>query len=226
MQTTWAIGDIHGHAKHFEILLEMLPMQDGDRIILLGDLIDRGPDSKEVLRLVRKLCRSREVTLIRGNHETMMLQARSDRNACLSWLQNGGDATLNAYQANTLDAIPMVDWQLLESMVPYVETEDAIYLHASFDPLLEMKDQAHHDLFWRFCEDPSPHCSGKFIVCGHTLQQHGLPALWDKVICIDTLDPPENNWLTAVCLQKKAFFQVNATGGVRFETISSLEISD
>lgn len=224
MHSTWAIGDIHGHAKHLELLLEKLPRQGGDHIVFLGDLIDRGPASKRVLDLVRQLSARNQVTYIRGNHEIMMLQARHHRRARMAWLRNGGGATLDAYAARSMDAIPDEDWQLMQSSVPFLETETAIYLHASFDPLLEMADQSEDDLFWRFCTDPAPHCSGKFVVCGHTTQPSGMPALWDRVICIDTLEPPQSDWLTALSLEKQAFFQINAAGETRFEPMSGLKV--
>lgn len=224
MHHTWAIGDIHGHAKHLEALLEKLPLQSEDRIVFLGDLIDRGPESHRVLEILHALKRAHKVILIRGNHEVMMLEARQDRAAIMRWLQNGGDATLDAYQAKTLDAIPAPDWELIESTKPYHEEDIAIYLHASFDPLLNMEHQSESDLFWRFCTNPAPHCSGKFVVCGHTLQADSQPRLWKGVLCIDTLNPPKSDWLTAVNVERQTYWQVNRIGELRTEPFSALKV--
>jgi len=66
---TWAIGDIHGQTGHLKALLEQIPIKADDRIVFLGDLIDRGPDTPGVLRLIRQRRESQEVILLRGNHE-------------------------------------------------------------------------------------------------------------------------------------------------------------
>lgn len=221
---TWAIGDIHGQVGHLEALLEQIPMQDGDRIVFLGDLIDRGPDTPGVLRLIRQLQESQEVILLRGNHEVMMLEARKDRASIPFWLEAGGDATIDAYGAKTLQDIPKEDWALVESTRPYFESESAIFVHAGFDPDTPMEAQSEAELCWKFCQDPSPHCSGKFVVCGHTLQADSQPRLWKGVLCIDTLNPPESDWLTAVNVERRTYWQVNRIGELRTEPFYALKV--
>jgi serine/threonine protein phosphatase 1 len=72
-----------------------------------------------VLQRIHQLKKEREVICLRGNHEVMMLEARRELSAIIAWLQNGGDETLSAYGAKTLDAIPDKDWRLIESTLPY-----------------------------------------------------------------------------------------------------------
>lgn len=182
----WAIGDIHGHSKHLKQLLEFMPLVPGDTVVLLGDVIDRGPDSAGVIYKIHKLRKRHEVIFLRGNHEAMLLQARRDREHLPFWIGCGGGATLDSYDAKSFDDIPDEDWSLFENSQLYHETEEAIFVHANVDPTLEMGDQSESDLLWRFYDEDIEHRSGKFVVCGHTTQPSGLPALGKHSICIDT----------------------------------------
>lgn len=221
---TWAIGDIHGHTSVLDALLNFVPLRTRDRIVFLGDLIDRGSDTPGVLELIQSLRQNHEVILLRGNHEVMMLQARHDLAARREWLLCGGDATVDGYSAKTMDDIPESVWKLLESTLPYYETDSAIYVHAGLDPNVELSAQCEHDLYWRFCSNPSPHISGKIMVCGHTYQESGLPRMWHKAICIDTLDPIKGEGaLTAMNIDKGAFWQVGVNGHSWCDTLEGLE---
>lgn len=187
-------------------------------------MIDRGPETPKVLEIIQRLCRQREVILLRGNHEHMMLKARYDRDARREWLLSGGDATADAYKAQTMNDIPDYVWLLLQSTLPYFETDSAIYVHANLDPNVELSSQCEHDLYWKFCTEPSPHISGKTMVCGHTFQASGFPHMWPKLICIDTINPQNGEgWLTALNLERKAFWQANATGRTRMDSLQSPE---
>lgn len=66
--STWAVGDVHRHAKHLEVLLSFIPLKANDTLFLLGDLVDRGPDSPGVLRLIGALAQERKVILLHGNN--------------------------------------------------------------------------------------------------------------------------------------------------------------
>ena len=91
------IGDVHGHHDGLMTLLEALAPGSDDRVYFLGDLIDRGPKSAQVLDFVQQ---SPYQTLL-GNHEQLMLEALSgvpmDMQAWQSWLYSGGDATVASY---------------------------------------------------------------------------------------------------------------------------------
>lgn len=218
----WAIGDVHGEAELLKALIEVLPLNAGDGLIFLGDLIDRGPDTPAVLDQVLALSAEREVILIRGNHEHMMLGARSNRALLPDWLAMGGDATLDAYHARTFDAIPEAHWQLLKRGRLYFETEREIYVHANLDPKSPLSSQMEEDLLWKFYNRPVSHFSGKFMVCGHTPQASGHPKLDEHSICIDTLAPPTSSWLTAVNLGRRCFWQVDANGDERSDVLATL----
>ena len=69
--SVWVIGDVHGYFGTLEALLQKLELEEGDAVVMLGDLIDRGPESAKIVRHVRRTGRLHS---IRGNHEQMMIQ--------------------------------------------------------------------------------------------------------------------------------------------------------
>jgi serine/threonine protein phosphatase 1 len=184
-----AIGDIHGCLTQLDALLQsVVPIAD-DHIVFLGDCVDRGPDSAGVLKCVLNLARTNLITAIKGNHEQMMLEARSSREKLSDWLLNGGDATLRSYGGvrGTLRDVPEDHWQFLQSgLVDYVETDSHLFVHANAYPDMEMSEQPDYMLRWERCDDIAPHESAKIIVCGHTPQKSGRPLNKGFAICLDT----------------------------------------
>ncbi|MGJ8640084.1 MAG: metallophosphoesterase [Opitutaceae bacterium] len=167
---TWAIGDIHRQSGVFAVLLKFIPVADGDTVVLLGDLIDRGPDSAGVLQLVHEMRSQHSTVILRGNHEAMLLKARNNRASLPFWIECGGDATLDSYNASSFYDIPQRDWELFESSALYYETAGVIFVHGSLDPDLNMCNQIENDMLWKFYESPVRHMSGKLVVCGHAIQ--------------------------------------------------------
>ena len=91
----WVIGDVHGYFETLEKLVQKLELEEGDAVVLLGDLIDRGPASAQVVRYVR---RTRWLHSIRGNHEQMMIQGfdessflRDRSMDSITWFRNRGN---------------------------------------------------------------------------------------------------------------------------------------
>jgi serine/threonine protein phosphatase 1 len=99
MKNYWFIGDIHGEIALLDGLLAAIKRQDPERIIFVGDYIDRGPHSREVLDRIMEL--QLPVTALMGNHEQMMLNALEDsvfgNNPMELWYRNGGEATLLSF---------------------------------------------------------------------------------------------------------------------------------
>src|SRR5438046_1615055 len=99
---TYVIGDIHGRAQLVEQLMRDVPWDvKSDKIIFLGDLIDRGKDSPAVIDLIMELSTANpNVIVLRGNHEQMLLDCLEYGE--LNWLipENGGQSTLKAYGIN------------------------------------------------------------------------------------------------------------------------------
>jgi serine/threonine protein phosphatase 1 len=183
------IGDIHGCLVQLEALLGAVGLTEGDHVVLLGDYVDRGPDSAGVLKRIIALSKIHRVTAIKGNHEEMMLAARGGLEYLRMWVINGGDATLESYVGRraTIRDVPREHWQFLETgLVDYLETDTHIFVHANAYPDQAMDKQPNYMLRWERCDEIRPHESGKMIVCGHTPQWDGMPMNRGFAICIDT----------------------------------------
>jgi serine/threonine protein phosphatase 1 len=214
-----AIGDIHGCARAFKVLLDAIKPTSDDTIILLGDYIDRGPDSCGVIDLILELNRKCTVVPLAGNHEKMLLGAHSESDRVAEWLKQGGEATLNSYLlhgfASEIHAIPREHWRFFsEQLLDYWETDNSIYVHATIDPGLDLSEQPDYLLFWQYFSDPTAHKSGKRIICGHTSQKSGWPAVFDQGTCIDTW-AHGGGWLTCFDASHDCFIQANESGAHR-----------
>jgi serine/threonine protein phosphatase 1 len=186
---TLAIGDIHGCVDQLDTLLHAIALTSDDHLVLLGDYVDRGPDSAGVLRRIIRLGSTHRVTALMGNHEQMMLTARDSHDRFSDWLRNGGDQTLRSYAGvrGTLRDVPADHWQFMsEKLVDYLETDTHIFVHANAYPDQPMDQQPDYMLRWERCDRIAAHESGKTIVCGHTPQTSGRPMNRGYAVCIDT----------------------------------------
>lgn len=220
------IGDIHGCARAFRALLEILRPELADTIILLGDYIDRGPDSCEVIDMILELNRRCTVVALAGNHEKMLLRARSEPEMLREWLAQGGHATLDSYQrrgySREIGAIPAEHWKFLsEQMLDYWETDQSIFVHASIDRELDLSEQPDFLLFWQPFTNPTIHKSGRQLICGHASQKSGLPAVFEKGICIDTW-AYGGGWLTCLDTVRQTFIQCSDSGRHRTFDLQAL----
>jgi predicted MPP superfamily phosphohydrolase len=97
----YAVGDIHGEVGKLDALLEKLPLEAGDRLVFLGDYVDRGLDSHAVVERLIALRKSYQCVFLLGNHESMFLDFLGWRNPAYfggeAFLMNGGDRTLASY---------------------------------------------------------------------------------------------------------------------------------
>ena len=125
---TIAIGDIHGHLAALAAIIAAIELQPDDTLVLLGDYVDRGPDSKGVLEQVIQLSERFHVVALKGNHEEMMLGAREGRDNLRFWMGCGGDAALQSYgQAKDVSLIPREHYRFLESLPLYHESESHFF---------------------------------------------------------------------------------------------------
>lgn len=179
---TFVIGDVHGWAGPLERLLAALRPRaaEGDPLVLLGDYVDRGPETRGVVDLVlaeREQWPGPVVTL-KGNHEAMLLEAlASGRLADFhNWYQNArGDTTMASYGARTLGefdaALPPAHREFFESLTLWHEDEHGIYVHAGLLPGRAPAECGEEDLLWirePFIE--SDYAWPKPVVFGHTPQ--------------------------------------------------------
>ncbi|HKI38314.1 MAG TPA: metallophosphoesterase family protein [Gemmataceae bacterium] len=218
---TLAIGDIHGCSQALRALLDRVEPTADDRIITLGDYVDRGPDSYGVIEQLLALHRSSRLIALLGNHEDMMLEARKSDEALRGWLDCGGKQALASYSplgdGGKLVDVPDEHWDFLENVcVAWYETDTHIFVHANVYPDLPMDEQPDYMLRWESIgeHNSGPHCSGKVLVCGHTQQRSGLPLNLGHAVCIDTW-AYGNGWLTCLDVMTGRLWQANQAGRVR-----------
>ncbi|WP_374550609.1 metallophosphoesterase family protein [Sphingobium yanoikuyae] len=189
----YAIGDIHGRLDLLDHLLGMLAADDALRpgkrrcLILLGDLIDRGPHSAQVIERVRALHGSGgDIRLLKGNHEEIfVMAARGDQGAVSFFRRIGGMETLASYGLPLslsddmddgaiahwmLNYIPRADVDFLDSFVDHLTVGDYLFVHAGIRPKVPIAEQRPSDLRWirgDFLNHGGRH--DKMVVHGHSI---------------------------------------------------------
>jgi serine/threonine protein phosphatase 1 len=219
---TLAIGDVHGCRRALTTLLEAVKPTKNDRVIFLGDYVDRGPDSPGVINTLLGLQSRCKTTFLRGNHEAMMLDARESFLKSDIWQGCGGFETVTSYRADGradwASSVPDAHWAFLEKTVRSFETPKQIFVHAGLDPALDLDEQRDWVVFWEYFENLKPHKSGKKVVCGHTPQSNGSPGDVGYGVCIDT-GCVYGRWLTCLDVGSGEYWQANEQGEVRRKTL-------
>ncbi|MBD2035311.1 serine/threonine protein phosphatase [Leptolyngbya sp. FACHB-321] len=216
------IGDVHGH---FEGLMSLLTLaaSPADKLYFLGDLIDRGPQSKQVIDFVKD---GGHACLL-GNHEAMALGALlGDANSYLNWLRNGGTQTLKEYGGITegLNAFTAnLDW--LQSLPLYLDLGDLLLVHAGLMPGLPLEEQTAEECCWirdEFLSSKKPLFLGeKTIIVGHTITFLLKTENGSQVPVGNLAQGPnwydletgvyhsKSGWLTALNWETQTVYQVN-----------------
>jgi serine/threonine protein phosphatase 1 len=212
---TLAISDVHGCWRALQALLKAVEVQPDDRVITLGDYVDRGPQSREVLDFLIEWHQKGNLVALRGNHDQMMIDARRTGELWL-WLNCGGMATLTSYApVADVEEVPEPHWHFLENaLVNYHETDTHLFVHATVLPDLPLNEQPDSALLWEKLEKPKPHCSGKILICGHTRQTSGEPWNLGHTICLDT-NVYAGGWLTCLEVETGHYWQANQKGKTR-----------
>jgi serine/threonine protein phosphatase 1 len=130
-----AIGDIHGCVKTFRVLVkDELRLTPNDHLIVLGDMIDRGPDSKGVIdEIIALKERGIRVQVLQGNHEEMMINASLNNESLDYWLRNGGQETLDSFGVKHVSEIPTSYLDFIRFTELYIETAETIFVHAGLN---------------------------------------------------------------------------------------------
>lgn len=191
----YAIGDIHGRLDLLQSLQAQIKedVQDGEIsrhvLVYLGDYIDRGLDSPEVIDLIRnEPLPGFEIHLLLGNHEKLMIQFLTEEIDPSKWFRNGGRETLDSYgikvpnlleegDAEKLadqfrDAVPPEHLQFLRGLELSHREGDYLFVHAGLKPGVPVEDQDAADLIWirdEFLD--SDYDFGVRVVHGHTISE-------------------------------------------------------
>jgi len=172
---SFVIGDIHGCARTFSRLLDVIGLERTDTLYLLGDYIDRGPDSPGVIeRILRLQSCGFDIRPVCGNHEKMLLLAiRSGGfEAHPAWFQESGVvATLENYGVSSPEQIPREHLDFMESLPLYRMTERFVFVHAGLDFSLEdpFSPAGKKAMLWSRSEmAENEKVGGRRIVTGHT----------------------------------------------------------
>ena len=212
-----ALGDIHGCIFALDAILAALELGPSDHLICLGDCIDTGRNSKEVVDRLIEVSQLCDLQLIRGNHEEMFLASLEDPKVVQAWLNCGGMETVNSYRfCGSIEDIPKRHIEFIQQSVDYVETSNAILVHANYEPDENPADWPVHTLRWSILDEssPRPHTSGKRVIVGHTEQRHGEILDLGYLTCIDTYCHG-SGWLTALDLQSGKVWQASRWGVLR-----------
>ena len=209
----FVIGDIHGCLDMLDRLMDTIDWHpDRDRLIFLGDYIDRGENPRGVVDYVLALTRcSPHVECLIGNHETMFLDYLNGKDEEL-YFRNGGWSTLKSYgmdkEVKENSLVPSEHMAFFHSLKPYIELEDYYIVHAGFRPGVEIEQQSLEDMVW--IRDPFIHARydfGKRVIFGHT--PFYAPLVMDGKIGLDT-GAVMGNTLTCLELPEMRFHSVDA----------------
>jgi serine/threonine protein phosphatase 1 len=223
-QRVIAIGDIHGCAEALRAIVNIIEPQADDTIITLGDCVDRGPDSRQVIdNLLNLRGRCRLVALM-GNHEEVMLNFLDRKPQPDDWLQVGGAATVESYRGadGKMNPIPDIHVDFIRTWGDYFETSSHFFVHGSYEPDRPLAQQHWQTMRWQSLKYgiPEPHVSGKTAVVGHTSQKSGEVLNAGHLMCIDTFCWG-GGWLTALDTVSGQIWQVNRDGRRRSDKKTS-----
>ena len=210
------IGDVHGYYETLLNLFELVKITAEDEVYFLGDLIDRGPQSAQVVQFVME----NNYACLMGNHEQMMIDAVGGgeiiSNLLQNWVYSGGYTTLVSYDHN----IPQdhIDW--MNNLPIYLDLGDTFLVHAGLDPQRPLKHQTREECCWirqEFHSMSEPYFKDKLIVTGHTITftfpgvKPGQIVGGSGWLDIDTgAYHPRSGWLTAFDATSKTVYQAHS----------------
>ncbi|MEZ7994310.1 MAG: metallophosphoesterase [Candidatus Poseidoniaceae archaeon] len=182
--SVWVIGDIHGFSVTFENLVDILQLSENDRVVVLGDLIDRGPDSYSVVKIVQADSR---IYSTKGNHEQMMVEGFipkgiSHKLEANLWLRNGGIETAASYiraftnhngeeDSAALEQEIIADKKWMNSLPAHVILDKWRLVHAGYDPRTDLDEQGEAEHLWirtPFHNSTTAIDEQRCVVFGHT----------------------------------------------------------
>ncbi|MFM7887682.1 MAG: metallophosphoesterase family protein [Pseudanabaena sp.] len=213
--TRFVFGDIHGQFDGLMKLLDFIKYSPSDKLFFLGDLIDRGNRSADVVRWVMQ----NGHTALRGNHEQMCLEAFGSNEGSLiwkGWLLNGGANTLKSYGK---EGLPIEHLKWMQELPLYLDLGDSWLVHAGLNPNIPLELQGAGEFCWireEFHSATEPFFDDKIIITGHTITfvfpgvKPGNLVLGKGWLDIDTgAYHPKSGWLSALDLDSATVYQCN-----------------
>lgn len=214
MSDLYVIGDIHGCLAPLQRLLENLePDLHRDRLLFVGDYIDRGPESRGVVDYILALKArypAENIICLKGNHEVMFLDFLAGKDRQL-FLLNGGLSTLETYWGKDWDeqselVLPPDHARFYKELRPFYETEDFLFVHGGIRPGVPWEEQEEEDFYWIRGEFiASTEDFGRRVIFGHTPFKQ--PLILPNKIGIDT-GLVYGNILTCLKLPQMDFYFV------------------
>ncbi|MCU0817532.1 MAG: serine/threonine protein phosphatase [Cypionkella sp.] len=236
---TYAIGDIHGHlslliAVH-DLIAQDMARHGSAPVVHLGDLVDRGPDSRGVIEfLLQGLAAGADWIVLKGNHDRMFARFLRDPaepelglRAELSWLhprlggaetlasygvRSAGDRPLAPVHADAVAAVPPAHRRFLEMLPVMHRAGDVVFVHAGLRPGVALEAQEETDLVW--IREPFLSVTesfGPLVIHGHTAIDQ--PTHYGNRVNIDT-SAAYGGPLTAVVIEGRAVFHLTPAGRV------------
>lgn len=218
----YVIPDVHGELDKLKLIFKrIMPLRKSegiiDRLVMLGDYIDRTSQSPEVLDFLieQKKIYKDQLILLCGNHELMFLDAMKpspNSNKYLFWMKFGGAETLSGYlrrakidlpnpyeliRTRLPDIVPQEHKNFINDLKFYYETDNFIFVHGGCDPLVPLADQNQHYLAWdrelnervrnHYLKNNLPLTWEKTIVTGHNGMAGQPPLITDKFMMLDCI---------------------------------------
>ena len=182
---TWVIGDLHGYLKTLRALFEQINPKANDRIIFLGDLVDRGPDVKGCFDfIIEQRSKGLQIDIILGNHDALMLNAweeeltgtkrsfgflRGKKPVLQKWLAMGGESTLASFGVKKPSEIDPKYKDFLEKSYDYISTDEYLLVHAGFDFESDSPFEDVEAMRWiREFKVDKAKSGGRSVIHGHT----------------------------------------------------------
>ncbi len=213
------IGDVHGHYDTLITLLEKVAPSKEDQVYFLGDLIDRGPKSAQVVDFVM----NSGYPCLLGNHEQMLLEVLGGERVSVehfsSWASRIGRETVASYG----QGVPKKHLDWLKRLPLYLDLGEFWLVHAGVHPQIALEKQTQEHFCWvreEFHSLRKPYFPDKLIITGHTITFTlsgvfpGQLAQGEGWLNIDTgAYHPLSGWLTALDLTNKEVYQANVFKG-------------
>lgn len=177
------ISDIHGEFEKLRTVLDKVSPEQNDTVVFMGDYIDRGAKSREVVDKIIEMQNVCNCVYLIGSHEYALLHAQNDDYFNYLFWNYGGDATVESY--GSFENIFKIHGDFFKSLKPYYLTEKYLFIHAGIRDGVPLEQQSPTDMVYIRSEFYNKkHSLSQKIIFGHT--EFNEPQVQDDKICIDT----------------------------------------